>query len=39
MELIGQIGFLPLLDSGIKGFSAEEILAHYYPGARLSTLY
>ena len=23
----------------LKGFSAEEILAHYYPGARLSTLY
>lgn len=26
MELIGQIGFLPLLDSGIKGFSAEEMV-------------
>lgn len=26
MELIGLIGFLPLLDSGIKGFSAEEIV-------------
>ena len=25
MELIQQIGFLPLLDSGIRGFSAEEI--------------
>ena len=23
----------------IKGFSAEEILAHYYPGARFTTLY
>lgn len=27
MELIGKIGFLPLLDSGITGFSAEEIVA------------
>lgn len=27
MELIGKIGFLPLLDSGIAGFSAEEIVA------------
>lgn len=26
MELIGDIGFLPLLDSGIPGFSAEEIV-------------
>ena len=26
MELIGQIGFLPLLDSGIRGFSAEEMV-------------
>lgn len=26
MQLIGQIGFLPLLDSGIDGFSAEEIV-------------
>ena len=26
MELIGEIGFLPLLDSGIYGFSAEEIV-------------
>ena len=26
MELIQQIGFLPLLDSGIVGFSAEEIV-------------
>ena len=26
MELIGRIGFLPLLDSGIDGFSAEEIV-------------
>lgn len=26
IELIGQIGFLPLLDSGIKGFSAEEMV-------------
>lgn len=24
MELIDRIGFLPLLDSGIRGFSAEE---------------
>ena len=27
MELIQQIGFLPLLDSGIEGFSAEDIVA------------
>ncbi len=27
MELIGDIGFLPLLDSGIPGFSAEEIVS------------
>ena len=26
MELIQQIGFLPLLDSGIEGFSAEDIV-------------
>ncbi len=26
MELIGEIGFLPLLDSGVYGFSAEEIV-------------
>ena len=26
MEVIGQIGFLPLLDSGIRGFSAEEMV-------------
>lgn len=26
MELIQEVGFLPLLDSGIKGFSAEEIV-------------
>lgn len=26
MELIDEIGFLPLLDSGIPGFSAEEIV-------------
>ena len=26
IELIGRIGFLPLLDSGIAGFSAEEIV-------------
>ena len=26
IELISQIGFLPLLDSGIKGFSAEEMV-------------
>lgn len=25
MQIIGEIGFLPLLDSGIKGFSAEEM--------------
>jgi hypothetical protein len=25
IELIGQLGFLPLLDSGIRGFSAEEM--------------
>ncbi len=27
MELIGQIGFLPLLDSGIRGYSAEDMVA------------
>ena len=27
MELIQEIGFLPLLDSGIRGFSAEEIVS------------
>ena len=27
IELIGRIGFLPLLDSGIHGFSAEDIVA------------
>ena len=27
MELIKKIGFLPLLDSGIEGFSAEDIVA------------
>ena len=27
MELILKIGFLPLLDSGIEGFSAEDIVA------------
>ena len=27
MELIQNIGFLPLLDSGIEGFSAEDIVA------------
>ena len=26
MELIDEIGFLPLLDSGVYGFSAEEIV-------------
>ena len=26
-ELIQQIGFLPLLDSGIEGFAAEDIVA------------
>jgi hypothetical protein len=30
MELIQQIGFLPLLDSGIEGFSAEDIVADSY---------
>ena len=32
MELIQQVGFLPLLDSGIRGFSAEEMVdddCHY----------
>ena len=32
MELIQQLGFLPLLDSGIRGYSAEEMVAddcHY----------
>lgn len=27
MELIGQVGFLPLLDSGIRGYSAEEVVS------------
>ena len=27
MELIQKIGFLPLLDSGIEGFYAEDIVA------------
>ena len=27
MELIQKIGFLPLLDSSIEGFSAEDIVA------------
>ena len=27
MELIQKIGFLPLLDSGMEGFSAEDIVA------------
>ena len=27
MDLIQQIGFLPLLDSGIWGYSAEEIVS------------
>lgn len=27
IELIQKIGFLPLLDSGIEGFSAEDIVA------------
>lgn len=27
IELIRQIGFLPLLNSGIRGFSAEEMVA------------
>ena len=26
MDLIDRIGFLPLLDSGIRGFSAEDIV-------------
>ena len=26
MELINRIGFLPLLDSGIRGFSAEDMV-------------
>ncbi|MBO6058783.1 MAG: hypothetical protein J6P67_01385, partial [Bacteroidaceae bacterium] len=26
MELIQEIGFLPLLDSGIRGYSAEEMV-------------
>ena len=26
MQLISQIGFLPLLDSGIVGFSAEDMV-------------
>ena len=28
IELIGEIGFLPLLDSGIRGFSAEEMVSY-----------
>ena len=27
MELIQEMGFLPLLDSGIRGYSAEEMVA------------
>ena len=27
IELIQKIGFLPLLDSGVEGFSAEDIVA------------
>ena len=27
MQLIQQVGFLPLLDSGISGYSAEEIVS------------
>ena len=27
IELIQEIGFLPLLDSGIRGYSAEEMVA------------
>lgn len=30
MELIHEIGFLPLLDSGITGFSAEDIVDEDY---------
>ena len=26
IELIGRIGFLPLLDSGIRGFCAEDVV-------------
>ena len=26
MDLIQEVGFLPLLDSGIRGFSAEELV-------------
>ena len=32
MDLIQEIGFLPLLDSGIRGFSAEE-MSHVPPVA------
>ena len=30
MELIQKIGFFPLLDNGIEGFSAEDIAAEDY---------
>ena len=33
MELIQKIGFLPLLDSGIEGFSAEDIVAERFANA------
>ena len=36
MELIQKIGFLPLLDSGIEGFSAEDIVAEDCGYVRLS---
>ena len=36
MELILKIGFLPLLDSGIEGFSAEDIVAEDCGYVRLS---
>ena len=35
MELIQKIGFLPLLDSSIEGFSAEDIVAEDCGYARL----
>ena len=40
IELIQKIGFLPLLDSGIEGFSAEDIVAedpYPYVGRRTGT--
>lgn len=38
MELIQKIGFLPLLDSGIEGFSAEDIVAEDCGYVRLHPL-